>query len=139
MISFSWRPFYRVTGHSMEPSLKLGSLVFTRPLWKKLKRGQIQRGQIIVLKHDGNNRIIKRVIAIPGDQVELEAGQLKVNGIALGGHLALPGATVTYWKVPIAAYFVVGDNQQESFDSRIWAQPFVFKKDIEAVVKGTIS
>src|SRR5450756_2594840 len=78
--------------------------------------------------------MIKRVVGLPGDLVELEAGRLFVNGESLDGHRRVPGAYTQTWRVPGASYFMAGDNPAVSDDSRVWDEPFVPVESVEAVV-----
>ena len=85
-----------------------------------------QRGDIIVFRSPTNvNRdFIKRIIGVPGDVVEIDQATetVKVNGEAIDEPY-IAGRTVCRstcgpWVVPKRAYFVLGDNRQNSTDSR---------------------
>ncbi|MFW7414433.1 signal peptidase I [Demequina sp. SO4-18] len=121
----------RVTGESMSPTYRTSDLLFTRPA--RHPGAPAGRGDVVVLRHNGR-RMVKRVIGVPGDLIELEAGQLVVNGDALRGALRVRGAFTQTWSVPVAHYFVAGDNPAASEDSRVWDQPFVAFGGIAAVV-----
>lgn len=94
-----------VPSSSMVPTLKKGSLIFGLRIY-----GELHTGDIIIFRHDGR-LLVKRIAAEPGDTVEH-------NGQAL--------------TVPAGCYYVLGDNAEDSFDSRYWTQPFVNTKDIVA-------
>lgn len=108
----------RVSGHSMEPALRPGDLLLALPL-----RGR--RGDLVVLDRPSGVRYVKRVAAVAGDVVELEAGRLRVNGRPLDGRPRVAGPVVGSWTVPPGAVFVAGDNPLASADSRTWPDPFV--------------
>lgn len=96
-----------VPSESMEPTLKQGSIIFgVRFYW------DIQVGDIIVFPHD-RKLLVKRVAALGGDTVS-------VNG--------------KYIEVPESCYYVLGDNADNSYDSRFWPDPFVKDRDIIAKV-----
>lgn len=119
----------RVSGDSMAPTYRSSDLLLTR----RVGRAGPRRGDVVVLRH-GALRMIKRVVAGPGDQVELEAGRLFVDGRSVDGRRRVRGASTQAWRVPAAHWFVVGDHQAASDDSRVWEEPFVATQDVEAVV-----
>ena len=98
----------------------------------------IARGDIVVFKYpeEPERDFIKRVIGLPGDTIELRAKKVYVNGRALDEpyvHFLTPAATddseVTSMDVrerygpvtvPSGQYFVMGDNRDNSQDSRYW-------------------
>ena len=85
----------------------------------------IQRGDIIVFQPPNMPRksFVKRVIGIPGDTVELAAGQVLVNGRPdTGLSVDAPAAHISSGPHHIGAglYFVLGDHRRVSSDSRHW-------------------
>jgi len=120
----------RVEGFSMVPSLQDGEFVLVNRMAYRL--GQPQRGDIIVFHHpsDQNSEdLIKRVIGLPGDQVNVEGGKVYVNGIALKeNYIAAPPAYTDSQKVPDGELYVLGDNRNNSSDSHAWG--FVPLKDV---------
>ncbi len=115
-----WTPLVRIRGRSMQPTLAPGQLLLTRP-----PMGRVAVGDIVVIGAAPGTRYVKRVAAGPGDVVELEAGRLRVNGRPWNGQRRVAGARVQAWRVPAGHWFVVGDDPQQSDDSRVWPQPFV--------------
>ena len=123
-----WTPFVRVQGCSMHPTLEHGELLLTRPRPRRL-----EVGDIIVLSTGRGVRYVKRIMAGPGDVVELEAGRLFVNQHSYDGQPRTAGAWVQTWHVPGGHFFVVGDNLRRSDDSRVWNEPFVPATSISGV------
>ena len=119
----------RVSGGSMAPTYRSSDQLLKR----QVGRPGPPRGDLVVLRH-GALRMIKRVVAGPGDLVELEAGRLFVEGRSVDGRRRVRGASTQTWRVPAAHWFVVGDHQAASDDSRVWEEPFVATHDVEAVV-----
>jgi signal peptidase I len=111
----------RVEGNSMEPSLHDGEFVVVNRLayW----RASPQRGDIVVFHFplDPNRRFIKRVIGLPGDVVQVQAGDLYVNGFLLDEpYIAAAPRYSGEWTVGETQVFVLGDNRNNSSDSQNW-------------------
>ncbi|MGA8144404.1 MAG: signal peptidase I [Candidatus Acidiferrales bacterium] len=94
---------------------------FHEPLWRDPKRQQI-----IVFRAPlpGNPDFIKRTIGLPGDTIEIMQGVVYINGKALDEpyrnqppNLMENRAAIT---VPANSYFMMGDNRENSYDSRYW-------------------
>ncbi|ONI44570.1 signal peptidase I [Candidatus Epulonipiscium fishelsonii] len=83
-----------------------------------------ERGEIIVFKH-GENNLIKRVIGLPGETIDLNNGKVYVNGVELNEveyirhpETTYPQAVAFPYTIPEGHYFVMGDNRENSADSR---------------------
>lgn len=111
----------RVEGNSMEPSLHDGEFVVVNRLayW----RSQPVRGDIVVFHFplDPGRRFIKRVIGEPGDIVQIQSGDLYVNGYLLEEpYIAADPRYSGEWQVGDSQVFVLGDNRNNSSDSQNW-------------------
>lgn len=117
----------RVNGSSMYPTLKGGEIMLLNKL------GKIDRFDIVVLKLDnGEDNLIKRVIGMPGESVEIKDNKIYVNDKVLEESFGV-GVTYNIDKVTLKndEYFVLGDNRIISMDSRVFGT--INKKEI----KGT--
>jgi signal peptidase I len=117
---------FRVQGTSMEPLLLDGERIVVN---KFIYRFQpIERGDVVVFWYprDPSVSFIKRVVALPGDLVEIRSGQLFVNGLA-APESYLPASfrdadSYPPTEVRKGYYFVLGDHRRSSNDSRSWGE-----------------
>ncbi|MDA8235233.1 MAG: signal peptidase I [Clostridia bacterium] len=120
---FIFQPFYIPSG-SMEPTLTEGDRIIVNKFLYRFK--EPQRADVIVFKYplDEKRDFIKRIIGVPGDTVEIKNNELIINGKPvpepyLAQNLEQNGnyGPVT---VPQDRYLMLGDNRNNSEDSRIW-------------------
>lgn len=123
-----WIPAVRICGRSMLPTLAPGQVLVTRPAF-----GRIRQRDVVVFAAATDRLYVKRIAGVPGDVVTLSAGRLYVNGLPWGSGPCTSGAHVERWQVTDDHCFVVGDNRQESDDSRVWSEPFVSLDRIRGV------
>ncbi|MBE3577380.1 MAG: signal peptidase I [Limnochordales bacterium] len=109
-----------VQGSSMEPTLHDGERLLVDKLTYRFR--EPQRGEIVVFKYpaDPSHRYIKRIIGIPGDTIRIDNGIVYVNGIPIKEDYTLEPALADFEEVvvPAGRYFVLGDNRNNSEDSR---------------------
>lgn len=110
----------------MLPGIKDGDKLQVLRLDAKT-RTQLVRGDIIVFKYpmDQTKRYVKRVIGLPGDQIEIKTGEVWLNGVKLeepyvNPRLNLSQRSQALVPVPAHSYYVLGDNRDSSNDSRMW-------------------
>jgi signal peptidase I len=148
---------YKIPSGSMEPTLLVGdhiivnkldygfrlpdSLFGLTPFANEIPYGRyvfqiesVRRGDVVVFvfPEDRSKDFIKRVVAIPGDNVEVKAGMLYLNGRRVADPHAhfdksfaerLPSSQADYAgpvKLAPNQYFMMGDNRDHSYDSRFW-------------------
>lgn len=164
---------YMIPSGSMEPTLLIGDHILVSklsygirlpdsifgiqipgvPFGRYLLRyGNIHRGDVLVFVHpqERDKDLIKRVIGIPGDKVEIKNGHVWLNGAPMidpHAHLEIPdserhemprddfgfvnenGTIVGPLEVPPGKLFMMGDNRDHSDDSRYWG--FADQNDVE--------
>ena len=96
-----------VPSSSMEPTLPAGSIIVGLRIHR-----EVRSGDIIVFRRDGVY-MVKRIKAVEGDCVIH-------NGVEM--------------VVPENGLYVVGDNEEESYDSRFWEEPFLKEHEVVAIV-----
>ena len=111
-----------VPTESMEPTLPKGSFLLGVRIFDEPKVGDI-----IVFEKDGA-LLVKRIAAGPGDQVDL-------SQLTYMTSLPIPAWEESVITVPKGCYFLLGDNAQNSWDSRYWQDPYLKGKDIIAIVR----
>ena len=174
---------YTIPSGSMEPTLQVGDYILVSkftygwsrhsiPLSPPLGEGRVlgmapKRGDVVVFKkpNDGRTDVIKRLIGLPGDTVQVVGGMLRINGQPVPRQLvstsveapwgemmpvgqfretlpsgktyvtnsygsATPGGNTGVYTVPAGCYFMMGDNRDNSLDSRF---------DAGAIPKGQAS
>lgn len=124
--------FSTVSGSSMNPTYKDGNKVIVASL--NVKR-QINRFDVVITKIDGVT-LIKRVVGLPGETIAIEDGHIKINGKTLDD-IALEkiehaGCLDTPLYISSDSYVLLGDNRNNSFDSRDFGA--VNRSDIKGVV-----
>ncbi len=136
---------FKVEGSSMEPTLHTGQyLLVNKAAYTSLELDFLDRvpglallgrpsvepfgspkpGDVVVFRYpkDPQKDFIKRIIAGPGDTVQVKNSQIWVNGRLLDEPYIQerPGYTVPLQTVPPENFFVLGDNRNNSSDSHVW-------------------
>lgn len=117
LVATLWLPVLRIYGESMSPGLNDGDIVVS------VKTSEYAPGDVICFYYN-NKILVKRVIALPGDWVDMDAdGNVYVNGELLEepylSEKSLGNCDITFpYQVPEARVFVMGDHRSVSIDSR---------------------
>ncbi len=115
---------FKVQGSSMSPLLHDGERILVNKFIYHFR--PIEQGDVVVFWYPENPDVsfIKRVVALPGDNVEIRRGEVYINRVALPEAYVLPDnadrRSHSTMDVRPGHYFVLGDNRQGSNDSRSW-------------------
>lgn len=129
---------FKIPSSSMEPTLLVGDHLLVNKFiygiripytdikflqYKKPKRGDII---VFIFPKDRRKDFIKRVIGTEGEKVEIIRNKIYINGKVIDdpwGHFTIPRSSIEDYgpvKVPEGSLFVMGDNRENSQDSRFW-------------------
>ena len=129
--------FFVVDGSSMFPTLKPDDVVRAGS-----PHGALQRGDVTILTDGRGDKVVKRVVGLPGETITIYRGFVYIDRQRLSEPYLLP-RTYTFnsnpynerpkvWHLKATQYFVLGDNRFESYDSRYFGP--VERDHIRAVV-----
>lgn len=112
----------KILGIAMEPALNDGDRVFiTR------NPAEFSRGDIVLFHSPDHQTVsyIKRIVGLPGETIEIRQGKVHINGRPLEEPYVDPLnnqalSDVKETRIPTGSYYVLGDNRDNSADSRIW-------------------
>lgn len=115
---------YVVDGKSMEPTLHDGNLLMVNKILYDIK--DVERFDVIIFHKNRKEDYVKRVIGLPGDEIVYQDNKLYINGEYVEEKFLQAARTESftlqektgYTKVPDGSLFVMGDNREDSFDSR---------------------
>ena len=136
LISFVLHTFVIVNAtvptSSMENTIMAGDRVIGSRLF--YIRNEPSRGEIIMFDYpdDPQTLYIKRIIGLPGERVEISGGVVYINGEPLDEPY-LDVVTEGEWgpyDVPEDCYFMMGDNRNDSADSRYWQNTYLTRDGI---------
>ena len=116
--------FSVVRGQSMRPGIEDGDRILIDRF--SYMFGAVERGDIVILGYplDPSLDYIKRVVGVPGDEIQILAGKLFVNGSAVNEPYVDDIDQTSYVNTEVADghFFVLGDNRPRSSDSREFGQ-----------------
>ena len=125
-----------MVGDSMESTLSSGDTIMINKLLYRIKSPK--RFDVIVFKKDGKEHSyysIKRIIGLPGEHVLIAGGKIYIDGVMLEDKvnvedIQLPGLAADEIILDEDEYFVLGDNRNNSEDSRYFNVGNVFREEI---------
>ncbi|HEU5161836.1 MAG TPA: signal peptidase I [Thermoanaerobaculia bacterium] len=114
---------YSIPSGSMSPTLEAGDHILVTPMVRPLGGAAASRGDVVVFRNPdvGSGFFVKRVIALPGEHLEIRGGTVRVDGRVLEEPWTAErtdGALAEI--VPADHVFVMGDHRGDSIDSRAW-------------------
>ncbi len=120
--TFVFQPFY-IPSESMVPSLLVGDRIIVSKL--NYHFSEPKRGDVMVFKFplDPSRDFVKRTIGVGGESLSIRNSQLYVNGQLVQEDYLPEGLTFADFgpvEVPRGNYFMMGDNRNNSDDSRVW-------------------
>jgi signal peptidase I len=119
---FLFEPFFIPSG-SMEPTLQIGDKIIVNKIVYRFQ--EPKRGDIMVFKYplDPARDYIKRVIGLPGEKLEIKDSVIYINDQPIEEEYLPSNSNSANFgpvNIPENAYFMMGDNRNNSQDSRVW-------------------
>lgn len=129
-----------VSGSSMEPYLSDGDMKIVNKV--KYRFSEPERFDVIVFPNpnDTSSFLIKRIIGLPGETIQIRKGTIYINGEVLHEDYGLEvmrdeGIALEKINIGTGEYFVLGDNRNNSLDSRNMTIGLISKENIIGRVK----
>ena len=131
-----------VPSGSMEQTIMTGDRIVGSRLAYRFG-SEPERGDIVIFTHKAEpgkdkTRLVKRVIGLPGETVDIREDKVYINGSDIPLQESyLPEAMDSkdyHFEVPEDCYLMLGDNRNHSIDARGWEDPYVTKDEIKAKV-----
>lgn len=134
LIFLVWLFPTRIEGASMNPALEEGEVVLCdrfAKYWKAPERGDM------ILFETADGLFIKRIVALPGETVEIVDGHVFIDSCPLDEDAYVNNCVGDMEPVfvPAGCYFVLGDNRAEIYDSRLASIGCIDRADIKGVLR----
>ena len=127
-----------IPSSSMESTIMTGNIVFSTRY--DVDEDELKRYDILTFIAPDNPEItyIKRLIGLPGENIEVKEGKVYADGVELDDSFIKNSQNQVgdgIYEIPEGCYFFMGDNRNNSKDSRFWENPYVPIEDIQAKAK----
>ena len=120
----------KVPTGSMIPTIQINDhLIVEKLMWIT----NLNHGDIIVFQAPTEDKkYVKRLIGLPGDEIEIKEGELYRNKQVVTEPYINEKMNYNYGPIVVPAdkYFFLGDNRNNSFDSHAWVDPFIDKEKL---------
>ena len=119
-----------IPSESMVPTLNIGDKLMVTRIYdtNNIKRGDID----VCYSKELNEVLIKRVIGLPGDHIEIHGGIVNINGEDIKEDYVKNNEEFDgVFDVPENKYFFLGDNRSRSNDARRWINPYIDASEIQ--------
>jgi len=119
---------YRMPSGSMKPTLLIGEHFFSDSGYYENNVPERNEVAVFIFPEDRTKKFVKRIIALPGDEIQIKDNAVYVNGSILDEPFAqftqgvVPAIAKNFgpYTIPSNSAFVLGDNRNHSYDSRYW-------------------
>ena len=138
LVFFVWLYPTRIVDESMAPALKSGEVVLCDRLGKFLRMPE--RGDIVLFQtQDG--LFVKRIVGMPGETLEIVGGHVFINSIPLdeSAYVVDYVGDMAPVEIPAGSVFLLGDNREQMYDSRLESVGCVPFSNIIAMLRLRVS
>ena len=138
LVFFVWMLPTRIVDESMSPELKSGEVVLCDRLGRFVRMPE--RGDLVLFQtQDG--LFVKRIVGMPGETIELVGGHVFINSIPLdeSDYEVNYVGDLPPVDIPAGSVFLLGDNREQMYDSRLESVGCVPFRDILAMLRLRVS
>jgi signal peptidase I len=115
--------FVNISGESMKPTLENGQMIFVEKVSYWLNPPK--RGDVVVFRNPQGMELVKRIIGLPGEEIEIKNGVVFIGGAGLEAKFQFymsEAESMDTYTISENSYFLMGDNRDNSGDSRVFGE-----------------